>query len=90
MTQDFLELTERNYPMSEEQMLEFMQMGVEPKSEQEMKMEQFNKMLEMAQNNPQMLAMLQQTLNKGAEQQKHDNYFANDEAAPTQSKGRGR
>ncbi|PDW44032.1 hypothetical protein BB429_07850 [Helicobacter pylori] len=47
-------------------------------------------MLEMAQNNPQMLAMLQQTLNKGAEQQKHDNYFANDEAAPTQSKGRGR
>ncbi|PDW45516.1 hypothetical protein BB431_07775 [Helicobacter pylori] len=56
----------------------------------EMNMEQFNKMLEMAQNNPQMLAMLQQTLNKGAEQQKHDNYFANDEAAPTQSKGRGR
>ncbi|GAA7683845.1 hypothetical protein COL0001_08790 [Helicobacter pylori] len=55
-----------------------------------MNMEQFNKMLEMAQNNPQMLAMLQQTLNKGAEQQKHDNYFANDEAVPTQSKGRGR
>ncbi|WP_198974569.1 hypothetical protein [Helicobacter pylori] len=39
MTQDFLELTEGNYPMSEEQMLEFMQMGVEPKSEQEVKME---------------------------------------------------
>ncbi|MGL2868301.1 ArdC family protein [Helicobacter pylori] len=56
----------------------------------EMNMEQFNKMLEMAQNNPQMLAMLQQTLNKGAEQQKHDNYFANDEATPTQSKGGGR
>lgn len=35
-----------------------------------MNMEQFNKMLEMAQSNPQMLAMLQQTLNKGAEQQK--------------------
>ncbi|GAA7384444.1 hypothetical protein MM0345_07120 [Helicobacter pylori] len=56
----------------------------------EMNMEQFNKMLEMAQSNPQMLAMLQQTLNKGAEQQKHDYYFANDEVAPTQSKGRGR
>ncbi|WP_195739622.1 hypothetical protein [Helicobacter pylori] len=39
MTQDFLELTEGNYPMSEEQMLEFMQMGVEPKSKQEVKME---------------------------------------------------
>ncbi|WP_165538125.1 hypothetical protein [Helicobacter pylori] len=39
MTQDFLELTERNYPMNEWQMIEFMQMGVEPKSEQEMKME---------------------------------------------------
>ncbi|MGL2400674.1 hypothetical protein ACOWM2_07135, partial [Helicobacter pylori] len=56
----------------------------------EMNMEQFNKMLEMAQSNPQMLAMLQQTLNKGAEQQKHDHYFANDEVAVTQSKGRGR
>ncbi|GAA7959639.1 hypothetical protein COL6_06460 [Helicobacter pylori] len=39
MAQDFLELTEGNYPMSEEQMLEFMQMGVEPKSEQETKIE---------------------------------------------------
>ncbi|EJB28343.1 hypothetical protein HPNQ4200_1079 [Helicobacter pylori NQ4200] len=39
MTQDFLELKEGKYPMSEEQMLEFMQMGVEPKSEQEVKME---------------------------------------------------
>ncbi len=56
----------------------------------EMNMEQFNKMLEMAQSNPQMLAMLQQTLNEGAEQQKHDYHFANDEVAPTQSKGRGR
>ncbi len=56
----------------------------------EMNMEQFNKMLEMAQSNPQMLAMLQQTLNKGAEQQKYDHYFSNDEVAPTQSKGRGR
>ncbi|EJB21484.1 hypothetical protein HPCPY6261_0332 [Helicobacter pylori CPY6261] len=56
----------------------------------EMNIEQFNKMLEMDQSNPQMLAMLQQTLNKGAEQQKHDYYFANDEVAPTQSKGRGR
>ncbi len=56
----------------------------------EMNMAEFSKMLEMAQNNPQMLAMLQQTLNKGAEQQKHDHYFANDEVAPTQSKGRGR
>ncbi len=56
----------------------------------EMNMEQFNKMLEMAQNNPQMLAMLQQTLNKGAEQQKYDHYFANDEVVLTQSKGRGR
>ncbi len=37
-----------------------------------------------------MLAMLQQTLNKGAEQQKHDHYFANDEVVLTQSKGRGR
>ncbi|GAA9661166.1 hypothetical protein VEHV062_08490 [Helicobacter pylori] len=60
------------------------------KENNEMNMDQFNKMLEMAQNNPQMLAMLQQTLNKGAEQQKYDHYFANDEAAPTQSKGRGR
>ncbi len=56
----------------------------------EMNMEQFNKMLEMAQSNPQMLAMLQQTLNKGAEQQKYDHYFANDEVVLTQSKGRGR
>ncbi len=56
----------------------------------EMNMAEFSKMLEMAQNNPQMLAMLQQTLNKGAEQQKHDHYFANDEVAVTQSKGRGR
>ncbi len=31
-----------------------------------------------------------ETLNKGAEQQKHDYHFANDEVAPTQSKGRGR
>ncbi|UOS13579.1 ArdC-like ssDNA-binding domain-containing protein [Helicobacter pylori] len=56
----------------------------------EMNMAEFSKMLEMAQSNPQMLAMLQQTLNKGAEQQKYDHYFANDEVAPTQSKGRGR
>ncbi len=56
----------------------------------EMNMAEFYKMLEMAQNNPQMLAMLQQTLNKGAEQQKHDHYFANDEVVLTQSKGRGR
>ncbi|ANH44420.1 ArdC family protein [Helicobacter pylori] len=56
----------------------------------EMNMAEFSKMLEMAQNNSQMLAMLQQTLNKGAEQQKHDHYFANDEVAVTQSKGRGR
>ncbi len=56
----------------------------------EMNMAEFSKMLEMAQNNPQMLAMLQQTLNKGAEQQKHDHYFANDEVVLTQSKGRGR
>ncbi|MGL2480888.1 hypothetical protein [Helicobacter pylori] len=39
MTQDFLELKEGKYPMNEWQMIEFMQMGVEPKSEQEMKME---------------------------------------------------
>ncbi|MFP5990465.1 hypothetical protein ACLF8C_05065 [Helicobacter pylori] len=39
MTQDFLELTEGIYLMSEEQMIEFMQMGVEPKSEQETKIE---------------------------------------------------
>ncbi|MGL2406008.1 hypothetical protein ACOWMD_04830 [Helicobacter pylori] len=39
MTQDFLELTEGNYLMSEEQMLDFMEMGVEPKGKQEMKME---------------------------------------------------
>ncbi|PUD30475.1 hypothetical protein C2S26_04125 [Helicobacter pylori] len=56
----------------------------------EMNMAEFYKMLEMAQNNPQMLAMLQQTLNKGAEQQKYDHYFANDEVVLTQSKGRGR
>ncbi len=56
----------------------------------EMNMAEFSKMLEMAQSNSQMLAMLQQTLNKGAEQQKHDHYFANDEVAVTQSKGRGR
>lgn len=56
----------------------------------EMNMAEFSKMLEMAQSNPQMLAMLQQTLNKGAEQQKHDHYFANDEVVLTQSKGRGR
>ncbi len=55
-----------------------------------MNMAEFSKMLEMAQSNPQMLAMLQQTLNKGAEQQKHDHYFANDEVVLTQSKGRGR
>ncbi|WRB06702.1 DUF1738 domain-containing protein [Helicobacter pylori] len=56
----------------------------------EMNMAEFSKMLEMAQNNPQMSAMLQQTLNKGAEQQKYDHYFANDEVVLTQSKGRGR
>ncbi|GAA9313376.1 hypothetical protein TH0335_06720 [Helicobacter pylori] len=39
MTQDFLEFTEGDYPISEEQMIEFMQMGVEPKSEQETKIE---------------------------------------------------
>ncbi|WP_024116509.1 hypothetical protein E5K95_00435 [Helicobacter pylori] len=39
MTQDFLELKEGKYPISEEQMLDFMEMGVEPKSEQEMKLE---------------------------------------------------
>ncbi|UOS17704.1 hypothetical protein MPF99_02740 [Helicobacter pylori] len=39
MTQDFLEFTEGNYPISEEQMLDFMEMGVEPKSKQEVKME---------------------------------------------------
>ncbi|GAA7752821.1 hypothetical protein RGC22_03820 [Helicobacter pylori] len=39
MTQDFLELTEGNYLMSEEQMLDFMEMGVEPKGKQEMKLE---------------------------------------------------
>ncbi|MFP6146764.1 hypothetical protein ACLGBM_07500 [Helicobacter pylori] len=39
MTQDFLEFTEGNYPMNEWQMIEFMQMGVEPKSEQETKIE---------------------------------------------------
>ncbi len=39
MTQDFLEFTEGKYPMNEWQMIEFMQMGVEPKSEQETKIE---------------------------------------------------
>ncbi len=39
MTQDFLELKEGKYPMNEWQMIEFMQMGVEPKSEQEVKLE---------------------------------------------------
>ncbi|WP_195833945.1 hypothetical protein [Helicobacter pylori] len=39
MTQDFLEFTEGNYPISEEQMLDFMAMGVEPKGKQEMKLE---------------------------------------------------
>lgn len=39
MTQDFLEFTEGNYPISEEQMLDLMEMGVEPKSEQETKIE---------------------------------------------------
>ncbi|WP_231253539.1 hypothetical protein [Helicobacter pylori] len=39
MTQDFLELKERKYPMNEWQMIEFMQMGVEPKGKQEVKME---------------------------------------------------
>ncbi|WRD59572.1 hypothetical protein E5E82_03715 [Helicobacter pylori] len=39
MTQDFLELTEGIYLMSEEQMLDFMEMGVEPKGKQEMKLE---------------------------------------------------
>ncbi|GAA9345674.1 hypothetical protein TH0596_06990 [Helicobacter pylori] len=39
MTQDFLEFTAGNYPISEEQMLDFMEMGVEPKNEQETKIE---------------------------------------------------
>ncbi|GHS62451.1 hypothetical protein [Helicobacter pylori] len=39
MTQDFLEFTNGNYPISEEQMLDFMEMGVEPKDKQEVKME---------------------------------------------------
>ncbi|WQZ38244.1 hypothetical protein E5P91_04795 [Helicobacter pylori] len=39
MTQDFLEFTEGNYPINEEQMLDFMEMGVEPKGKQEMKLE---------------------------------------------------
>lgn len=39
MTQDFLEFTEGNYPISEEQMLDFMEMGVEPKGKQEVKLE---------------------------------------------------
>ncbi len=39
MTQDFLEFTEGNYPISEKQMLDFMEMGVEPKGKQEVKME---------------------------------------------------
>ncbi len=39
MTQDFLELKEGKYPMNEWQMIEFMQMGVEPKGKQEVKME---------------------------------------------------
>ncbi|WP_231203897.1 hypothetical protein [Helicobacter pylori] len=39
MTQDFLEFTEGNYLISEEQMLDFMEMGVEPKGKQEMKLE---------------------------------------------------
>ncbi|GAA9363176.1 hypothetical protein HpHA254_12430 [Helicobacter pylori] len=39
MTQDFLEFTEGNYHISEEQMLDFMEMGVKPKSEQETKIE---------------------------------------------------
>ncbi|EQL66235.1 hypothetical protein N408_07795 [Helicobacter pylori FD703] len=39
MTQDFLELKEGKYPISEKQMLDFMEMGVEPKSEQETKIE---------------------------------------------------
>ncbi|GAA9131049.1 hypothetical protein BTM343_05690 [Helicobacter pylori] len=39
MTQDFLEFTEGNYTISEEQMLDFMEMGVEPKGKQEMKLE---------------------------------------------------
>ncbi|AFI04898.1 hypothetical protein [Helicobacter cetorum] len=39
MTQDFLELTEGNYPISEEQMLEFNIMGVEVKQEKEMTLE---------------------------------------------------
>ncbi|MCQ2860420.1 hypothetical protein JT059_04700 [Helicobacter pylori] len=39
MTQDFLEFTEGIYLMSEEQMLDFMEIGVEPKSEQETKIE---------------------------------------------------
>ena len=42
MTQDFLEFTEGNYPISEEQMLDFMEMGVEPKGKQEMKLELTN------------------------------------------------
>ncbi|MFT2660977.1 hypothetical protein ACMWPU_07350 [Helicobacter pylori] len=39
MTQDFLEFTEGNYLISEEQMLDFMEMGVEPKGKQEVKLE---------------------------------------------------
>ncbi len=39
MTQDFLELKEGKYPMNEWQMIEFMQMGVEPKGKQETKIE---------------------------------------------------
>lgn len=39
MTQDFLEFTEGNCPISEEQMLDFMEMGVEPKGKQEVKLE---------------------------------------------------
>ncbi len=64
--------------------------NVKENNNSQMNMAEFSKMLEMAQSNPQMLAMLQQTLNKGAEQQKHDHYFANDEVVLTQSKGRGR
>ncbi|AFI04899.1 ArdC family protein [Helicobacter cetorum] len=81
------EPTQENAPNTENHVKE--NNAKEPNNN-EMNMAEFSKMLETIQNNPQMLAMLQQTLNKGAEQQKHDHYFANEEVAPTQSKGRGR
>ncbi len=51
MTQDFLEFTEGNYLISEEQMIEFMQMGVEPKGKQEMKLELKNSLENEANKN---------------------------------------